>query len=326
MRWVRQALLGIGLAAVLVPVSMAATAQTVYPSKPIRLLIGFPPGGFTDLAGRMAAQGLSDALGVQVVVDNRPGANGSIAAMLTMRASPDGYTFYMASPGHVTNPILQSQTRYDPVKDFTPLSGFADIPNVLVVSPGLPARTMQEFLSLARTRTLPLTQATTGIGAPGHLIGELLQILTKVKFTHVPYKGSGLIMPDLATGRVDFTFSSSASALPHVNSGRIRALGVSGKKRAAAYPDVPTISEGGVPGFEAVGRYAVFGPAQMPHAVVDRLSREIERFVERPDVQAQLSKVGAEAVTGGAKELTAFVATDYDKWLRVIKTAKIASE
>lgn len=326
MRRVHQALVAIVFAAVLGHVSTFAAAQAAYPSKPIRLLVGFPPGGFTDLAGRMAAQNLSDSLGVQVVVDNRPGANGSIAAMLTMRASPDGYTFYMASPGHVTNPILQSQTRYDPIKDFTPLSGFADIPNILVVSPAMSARNVQEFLTLARTRSVPLTQATTGMGAPGHLIGELLQILTKVKFTHVPYKGSGLIMPDLATGRVDFTFSSAASAVPHVTAGRIRALGVSGKKRAAAYPDVPTISEGGVPGFEAVGRYALFGPAQMPQAVVDRLSGEIERLVQRPDIQAQLSKVGAEAVPGGAKDLAAFVVVDYEKWLKVIKTAKIVGD
>lgn len=326
MRSFRQLLVEILMASVLCCVSTMAMAQMAYPSKPIRLLVGFPPGGFTDIAGRMAAQGLSDALAVQVVVDNRPGANGSIAAMLTMRASPDGYTFYMASPGHVTNPILQSQTRYDPIKDFTPISGFADIPNILVVSPALPARNVQEFLALARTRSVPLTQATTGIGAPGHLIGEFLQIVTKVKFTHVPYKGSGLIMPDLATGRVDFTFSSAASALPHVTAGRIRALGVSGKKRAAAYPDVPTIVEAGVPGFEAVGRYALFGPAQMPPAVVDRLSSEIEAFVQRPDIQAQLSRVGADPVTGGAKELAAFVVVDNEKWRKVIKTAKIVGD
>ena len=303
-----------------------AVAQESFPSRPIRMLVGFPPGGFTDLAGRMLAQGLTDSLGVQVVVDNRPGANGSIAAMLTMRATPDGYTFYMASPGHVTNPILQSQTHYDPIKDFTPLSGFADIPNVLAVSPGLPANSVKEFLALARSRPVPLSQATTGVGSPGHLIGEFLQILTKVKFTHVPYKGSGPLMPDLATGRVDFSFPSAASALTHVRAGRIRVLGVSGKRRAAAYPDVPTISEAGVPGFEAVGRYAVFGPAQMPRAVVDKLSTEIARYVQRSDVQAKLSNVGAEAVEGGAQELATFVAGDYEKWLKVIKTAKIVGD
>jgi tripartite-type tricarboxylate transporter receptor subunit TctC len=314
------------IAAVFTQVSSLAVAQEVFPSKPIRMLVGFPPGGFTDLAARMIAQGLSDSLGVQVVVDNRPGANGSIAAMLTARASPDGYTFYMASPGHTTNPILQSQTRYDPIKDFTPISGFADIPNVLVVSLGLPAHSVQEFLALAKSRSVPLTQATTGIGAPGHLIGELLQIMAKVKFTHVPYKGSGPIMPDLATGRVDFTFSSAASALPHVRSARIRALGVSGSKRTAAYPEVPTISEAGVPGFEAVGRYALFGPAQMPKAVVDKLSMEITKYLQRSEVQVQLSKVGAEPVEGGAQELVSFVLADYKKWLKVIKTAKIAGE
>lgn len=306
--------------------SASALAQTVFPSKPIRMLVGFPPGGFTDLAGRMLAQGLTESLGVQVVVDNRPGANGSIAAMLTSRASPDGYTFYMASPGHITNPLLQSQTHYDPSKDFTPLCGFADIPNVLVVSPELPAHSVREFLALARSRSVPLSQATTGVGSPGHLIGELLQIMAKVKFTHVPYRGSGPIMPDLATGRIDFSFPSAASALPHVRAGRIRALGVSGRKRVAAYPDVPTISEAGVPGFEAVGRYAVFGPARMPKEIADKLSTEMARYVRRSDVRAQLSKVGAEAVEGGADELAAFVAADYAKWRKVIKTARIVHD
>ena len=314
------------IAAAFVQFSSTGMAQEAFPSKPIRMLVGFPPGGFTDLAGRMLAQGLSDSLGVQVVVDNRPGANGSIAAMLTMRATPDGYTFYMGSPGHVTNPILQSQTHYDPIKDFTPLSGFADIPNVLAVSPAVPAHTVEEFLALARSRPVPLSQATTGVGSPGHLIGEFLQILAKVKFNHVPYKGSGPLMPDLATGRVDFSFPSAASALPHVKAGRIRVLGVSGRKRAVAYPDVPTISEAGVPGFEAVGRYAVFGPAQMPQGIVGKLSTEIARYLQRPEVQDRLSKVGAEAVEGGAEELASFVAADYEKWLKVIKTAKIVGD
>lgn len=317
---------GAALFAFAMHVTGLAMAQQNYPTRPIRMLVGFVPGGFTDLAGRMAAQGLTDSLGVQVIVDNRPGANGSIAAMLTTRAAPDGYTFYMASPGHTTNPILQSQTKYHPVRDFTALSAFADIPNVLVVSPGLPAHNFQEFLALARSRSVPLNQATTGVGSPGHLIGEHLQILVKAKFTHVPYKGSGPVMPDLVSGRVDFSFPSSASAIAHVHSGRIRALGVTSRKRAAAYPDVPTIAEAGLPGFEATGRYALFGPAQMPKDIVARLSSEISRYVQRPDVLAQLSKLGAEGVGGGAHELANFVVTDHEKWLKVIKAAQIAGE
>lgn len=301
-------------------------AQSGFPTKPIRMLVGFVPGGFTDIAGRMLAQGLTEAFGVQVIVDNRAGANGAVAGQLTARAAPDGYTFYMASPGHTTNPILQSQTHYHPVKDFTALSGFADIPNVLVVHPGLGVTSVQEFLALARSRATPLTQATTGVGSPGHLIGELLQMLARVKFTHVPYKGSGPVMPDLASGRVDFSFPTAASALAHVQSGRVRALGVASPKRTKAYPDVPTIAEAGVPGFEVVGRYGVLGPARMPKTVVARLSAESVRFARRADTQARLIQVGAEPVASSAEEFAAFVVADYEKWLKVIKTANITGE
>jgi tripartite-type tricarboxylate transporter receptor subunit TctC len=291
--------------------------------KPLRIYIGFVPGGFTDIAGRIVAQELSEAFGVQVIADNRPGANGAIAAELTARAAADGYTFYMASPGHTTNVILQSKARYDPVKDFTPLTLFAEIPNVLVVNPSVPARSMKEFLALARTRKGQLTQASSGIGSPGHLTGELLQALTGVKFVHVPYKGSGAMISDLLGGQVDFSFPSTAAALPHVQRGRMRALGISSNRRSQAYPDVPTIAESGVAGFHVIGWYGVFGPARMPKDITAILSSELARIARKSEVRARLLTQGAEPVGNTADEFATFVAADYDKWLKVIRAANI---
>jgi len=303
-----------------------ALAQSGFPAKPMRIYVGFVPGGFTDIAGRIVAQELSEAFGVQVIADNRPGANGAIAAELTARAAPDGYTFYMASPGHTTNVILQSKVRYDPVKDFTPLSLVAEIPNVLVVNPSVPARNLKEFLNLARSRTASMTQASSGVGSPGHLTGELLQALTKVKFIHVPYKGSGAMISDLVGGQVDFSFPTTAAALPHVQRGRLRALGVSSAKRSQAYPDVPTIAEGGVPGFQVIGWYGVLGPARIPKEIVTALSNELVRLVRKPDVRSKLQNAGAEPVGSHPDEFTAFIAADYDKWSKVIRAANITIE
>jgi tripartite-type tricarboxylate transporter receptor subunit TctC len=292
----------------------------------MRIYIGFVPGGFTDLAGRIVAQELSEAFGVQVIADNRPGANGAIAADLTARAAPDGYTFYMASPGHTTNAILQSKVRYDPAKDFTPLSLVAEIPNVLVVNPSVPARSVKEFLALARSRKESMTQASSGVGSPGHLSGELLQAMTRVKFVHVPYKGSGALMSDLVGGQVDFSFPSTAAALPHVQRGRLRPLGVTSVKRSSAYPNVPPIAEAGVPGFQVIGWYGVLGPARMPKDIVATLSGELVRALRKPDVRTKLQNAGAEPVGSSAEEFTAFIAADFDKWSKVIRTANIKVE
>lgn len=305
--------------------SVQAIGQS-YPSKPIRMLVGFSPGGFTDIAGRLAGQGLTEAMGQQVIVENRPGSNGAIAAEAIARAPADGYTLYMASSGHATNPILQPQVKAHPVRDFTAISGFADIPNILVVHAGLPAQNLKEFLALARSRPTSLTQANVGVGSLGHLIGEFLQLLTKVRFTQVPYKSSATIMTELISGEVDFSFPSAASAMSTVQSGRIRALGVAGAKRSKAYPDVPTIAEAGVPGFEVLGWYGVFGPARLPRDVTAKLSAEMVRLAKRPDMQASLLKNGAEPIASTSEEFTEFVAADYEKWRKVIDAAKIKVE
>lgn len=320
----RPALVRIAACALAALPALAAAQSGAYPAKPVRVYVGFVPGGFTDIAGRLIAQGLSETFGVQFIVDNRPGANGGIAAELTARAPADGYTFYVASPGHSTNPILQPKTRYDPVRDFTPLSLFADIPNVLVVNPSVPARSLKEFLALAR-RT-QLTQASSGVGSPGHLVGELLQMETRVRFLHVPYKGSGAVMSDLVGGQVDFSFPSTAAALPHVRSGRLRALGVASARRSQAYPEVPTIAEAGVPGFQVMGWYGALGPARMPREVVATLSAELGKIARRSDVRSKLLAAGAEPVGSTAEEFSAFIGAEHEKWTRVIRAANIAVE
>lgn len=308
--------------------TMCATAgaQANFPVKPMRILIGFVPGGFTDIAGRMVAQGLGDALGQQVIAENRPGANGGVAAELTARAVPDGYTFYMASPGHTTNPMLQARTHYDPIKDFTPISLFADIPNVLVIHPSVPVKTLKELVALLKSRPAYLTLATTGVGAPGHLSGELMQMLTGTKLIHVPYKGSAPVMVDLIGGQVDLSFPSTASALPYVQQGRIRAIAVTSVKRSPAYPDVPTMVEAGLPDFVVSGGYGVIGPARMPKEIVARLSSEIIRLAKNPDIRARLLKLGAEAVGNTPEEFAALIVNDHVKWAKVIKAAGMKKE
>ena len=313
--------LGVGIGA-----QGVALAQSNFPAKPARLLIGFVPGGFTDIAGRMVAQGLTEALGQQVVAENRPGANGGIAAELTARAAPDGYTFYMASPGHTTNPILQSKTQYDPIKDFTPISQFADIPNVLVIHPSVPAKSVKELLALLRSKPGYLTLASSGIGAPGHLSGELMQMMTGTKLIHVPYKGSAAAIVDLLGGHVDVSFPTTAAALPYVQQGRLRVLGITSSKRSDAYPNVPTIAEAGVPGFEVQGWYGVLGPARLPKDVQARLSSEMVKLARNPDIRSRLQRQGAEPVGTSAEEFTTFINNDHAKWSKVIKAANIKTE
>lgn len=304
----------------------SAIAQTTFPAKPLRLLIGFVPGGFTDISGRMVAQGLTEALGQQVIAENRPGANGGLAAEQTARAAPDGYTFYMASSGHTTNPMLQARMHYDPIKDFTPLSQFADIPNVLVVHPSVPVQNLKQLVALLKSKPGYLTLGTTGVGAPGHLCGELMQMMTGAKLIHVPYKGSGAVIIDLLGGHVDISFPSTASALPYVQQGRLRALSVTSSRRSPAYPDVPTMVEAGLPGFEVQGWYGVLGPARMPKDITARLSNEIIKLAKSPDIRARLTKLGAEAVGSTHEEFTALIATDHAKWAKVIAAANLKKQ
>lgn len=312
-----------GLAFVLACAATSAWAQPSYPAKPVRILAGMAPGGFTDIAARIVAQKLADALAQPFVVDNRPGANGGIAAELTARATPDGYLLLMSHPGTTTNPHLQDKPPYHPLKDFTPISLVALIPNILVIHPSIPAKSVKELLALAKSRREPFTQATAGFAAPGHLSGELLQLMSGVRFQNVPYKGSGPALVDLVSGQVDLSFPTIASVSPYLKAGRLRALGVTSAKRATALPEVPTIAEAGVRGFEVVSWYGLLGPAGMPKNVTGRLSNEIAQLLQAPETRDRFVNQGAEPVGSTPEDFASFLAQDYEKWGKVIKAANL---
>ncbi len=308
--------------AVLAQLATAATAQTGYPAKPVRILVGFVPGGFTDTSARIVGQKLGEALGQQVTIENRPGANGLIAGDLTAKSAPDGYTLFMTSPGLTTNPILYTRLRHDPVKDFTAISQIAEIPNLLVVHPSVPAKTVGELFALARSRPATLTQSSAGTGSPGHLSGELLQLMMKVKFIHVPYKGAQSVI-DLIGGHVDLSFPSISSSIAFVKEGKLRALGVTSARRSPLLPDVPAIGEKEVPGYASVGWYGIVGPAGIPKPIVAALNTEIVRIIQNAEVRERLSREGAVPMSNTPEAFSAFIGDDHRKWAKVIKAANI---
>lgn len=310
------------IAALVALLSLPAIAQSAYPTKPIRILVGFVPGGFTDTSARIVGQKLAEAIGQQVIVENRPGANGLIAGDLTSRAAPDGYTIFMTSPGLTTNPSLYDKLKRDPVNDFTAISFVAAIPNLLVIHPSVPAKTLEELFALARSRPVALTQASAGTGSPGHLSGELLQLMMKVKFTHVPYKGAQAVV-DLIGGHVDLSFPSISSSIAFVRDGKLRALGVTSAERSPLLPDVPTIGEKAVPGYASTGWYGLVGPPAMPKNIVTMLNTEIVRLLQNADVRERMLREGAQPIVNTPEQFAAFLAEDQRKWAKVIKSANI---
>jgi tripartite-type tricarboxylate transporter receptor subunit TctC len=309
----------------LLPLAALAATQDSYPQKSITLLVGFPPGGSGDFVGRTIGQKLSEALRQPVVVENRGGANGLLAATAAAAASPNGYTLYITSMGLTTNPHLYSKNRLDPIKMFTAISLIANVPNVLVTGTNVPGKDLRELLEYARSRSNPMTVATVGQGAPGHLISELLQRTAKVKFEHVPYKGSGPALLDVIGQRVDMSFPSVIAAFPPINGGKLRGFAVTGAKPSSLLPEVPTFGEAGVPGISG-GWYALVGPANLPKAIVARLSHEIDIIMKIPDVRNQFAANGADPVGSSPAELTRFLAEDYKRWGDLIKSANIKAE
>jgi tripartite-type tricarboxylate transporter receptor subunit TctC len=318
------------------PLAMAAAtlarptrAQGRYPSKSVTLLVGFPPGGSTDFIGRLMAQKLTEALGQSVVVDNKGGANGLLAANAVAAAPADGYTLLLTSMGMTTNPYLYKKTPRDPVKDFTSIAMLASVPNVIVVNPSLPAKDLKELIALARARSAsaPLTLATTGNAAPGHLASEMLQRAAKVKFEFVAYKGSGPALTDIIAGHVNMSLPTVVAAAPHIQSGKLRAIAVTGTKRSAMLPDVPTIAQAGLKELSTgSGWYALIGPAGLPRDVVERLSAECQKIMANPEVNERFIANGADPMFMNHTEMTSFVARDYKHWGELIKAANIKSE
>jgi tripartite-type tricarboxylate transporter receptor subunit TctC len=312
------------LLAPLFALTIALPAAAEYPDKPIRIIVPFTPGGSTDILARMIGQKLTEAWGQQVIADNRPGANGVVAADLTAKANPDGHTLMFVAIGHAINPLLQKNLPYDADKAFTAVSLTAVLPQILAVKTSLKATNMRELIALAKAQ--PLNYATGGIGSSQHLATELLAFMAKIKMNHIPYKGGNQGLLDVVAGHVDMTMTTALTVLPHSKAGRVRALGVSMNKRLDVAPEVPTLAESGVPGYESVAWYGMVAPAGLPPAVLNKLSAETIKATKSNEMQTALTKQGAIPVGNTPKEFTAFIKSEQTKYAKVIKEAGIKAE
>jgi tripartite-type tricarboxylate transporter receptor subunit TctC len=298
-------------------------AQQDFPAKPMRIVVGVAAGGATDILARVLGSKLGENLHQQVIVDNRPGANHIIGGQLTQKSPPDGYTMQVIPEGWVINASMYTKLPFDPIRDFTPIASIGLVPNALVIHPSLPVRNVKQFIALARSRPGQMNYGTSSHGAPSHMSAELLKTLTRVEYTHVPYKGQALAVAALLGGEIEFAFPTIMASVGHVRSGKLIALGVTTAQRATALPEVPTIQEAGVPGYEVAGWYGVIGPGGMPPALIARLNREINAILNVPDTRNQLSKEGAEPHTGTPDEFAATMAKDIRKWQKVVTAAGI---
>ena len=290
-----------------------------YPHKPIRLIVPFPAGGATDILARVMGQKLGDSFRQQVVVDNRPGAGGTIGSRLAADSSADGYTLIMGTTStHAIGPSLYSKRPYDPLKDFTAITEVVTSPNVLLVSAVLPVNSVKELIDLAKSKPGQLNFGSSGIGTQFHLSGELLKLLAGINIVHVPYKGTALAYPDLFSGQIAILFDVPPVALPHIKSGRIRALGVSGSRRAEVLPDVPTIIEAGVSGYDADLWYGLWGPAELPRDKVKLLHGEVVKLLQNADAKRRFADMGADPVGSTPEAFTAFIKTEIAKWKKVV--------
>ena len=309
--------------AVLAPVAQAQS----YPTKPIRLIVPFPPGGGNDVIARVIAQKLGERLGQQVIVDNRAGANGIVGLQALMQSPPDGYTLAVGAAGPLAvNPSLYDKLPYDPLKDFSPITNMVNYPLLLVVHPSVPVKNTQDLINLAKAKPKQLYFASPGSGNSGHLAGELLNSMANVQTVHVPYKGQGPALSDLISGQVQMLYSSIPSVLPQVKSGQLNALAVGSAKRVPSLPDIPTISESGVPGYEAYSWVGMVAPAKTPKDIVNRLNREIVDILKQKDVSEKLNQQGALPVGDSPEQFGAYIKTEIEKWGAVVRAANIKAD
>lgn len=301
-----------------------AYAQADWPTRPIRFLVGVVPGGAADTLARAVGQRYSAAFNQQVIVDNRPGANQTIATDITAKAAPDGYTIVIVAAGHTISPALY-KLPYDVLKDFSEVGFIAAVPNVLVVNPGLKVNTAKDFIALARSKPGAFAYGSSGIGSASHLSTELFQLMTNLKLVHVPYKGQSLAMVDLISGQLQFGFPSVPASIQHIKSGKMIALGIASKERASALPDVPTLDQT-VPGYEVSGWYGILTAAKTPKPVVVKMNRELNRILQEPATREILSREGADPMPRTPEEFTKTIASDVVKWAKVVKAAGLKVE
>lgn len=308
------------LAALLAGPALAAD----FPTKPIRLVIGFAPGGGTDTTSRALSTKLTAALGQQVIVDNRPGHSGTIAADILSKATPDGHTLLLGTIALVINPILTKKMPFDTFRDLAPVTQAVDSTNILIVHPSVPAKSVKELIALAKSK--PVNGGSSGIGGTGHLAVELFNLQAGTKITHVPYKGGGPAMVDLLGGNIQLIFATAASSISHIKAGKARALAVTTAKRSALVPELPTVAEAGLPGYEANNWNGFFVPAKTPRPVIDRLNKEITAALTAPDVKAFLFKQGLDAAPGTPEQFASYMKAEYAKWTKVIQAAGLKAQ
>ena len=305
----------------LVAIATSASAQN-YPNKPIRLVVPFPPGGTTDILARQVGERLAATLGQPVVIDNRPGAAGNVGSEIVAKSAPDGYTLLLCTvSSHAINPGLYSKLPYDHIKDFAPIVLVARVPNVLEVTPSLPVNTVGDLIKLAKERPGQLNFASSGSGTSIHLSGELFKTMAGVDMVHVPYKGSAPALVDLVSGQVQLMFDNLPSSIAQIRGGKLRAIAVTSAQRAPALPDIPTIAESGLPGFEATSWFGVLAPAGTPAEIVKRLNAEIDKWLQSPEAKEKLLAQGAVAAGGSAEEFAAYIRAETEKWAKVIKAS-----
>ena len=308
-----------------VAIAAGALAQQ-YPNKPIRLLVGFAAGGPSDVAARVISQKLAEKWGQQVIVDIRPGAAGNIATELAAKAPPDGYTLLEPAFAHAVNPILYPKLPFDATRDFAPILLFASIANLLVVHPSLPVHSVKELIAFAKTRPDQLTFGSAGSGTASHFAGELLNTMGGVKITHIPYKGLAPAHTEVIGGQLSLMFDGLVTGLPAAKAGRLRALAVTTLKRWQGAPDIPTMSEAGLAGFEVNSWYGLLAPAGTPREIITRLNTEVARSLREPDARERLYSIGAEPMSGTPEQFAAYIQSEMTKWAKVVKAANIKAE
>jgi len=306
--------------------AIGAESAADYPAKPIRLVVPWPPGGGTDVFARVIGQKLSERVGYNVVVDNRPGAAGNIGAEMLAKSPPDGYTVMLATITLATNPSMYKSLSFNPLKDFDPITLVAGVPHVLVVSPSLAVNSVKDLVALAKAEPGKLNYASAGSGSPFHLAAELFKVLTGTTIVHVPYQGGGPAITAVIGGQVQLTFGNLVAVLPLVKGGKLKALGVTGAMRSAAAPEIPTIAEEGVRGYEFSSWFGFFAPAQTPKKTISKLNQEIVHILKTPEMKQRLTQDGADVVAGTPEEFSAYLASETKKWAQVIKQAGIRAD
>ncbi|WP_326544026.1 tripartite tricarboxylate transporter substrate binding protein [Pseudorhodoferax sp.] len=316
----------LGLATTLAALPLLATAQASYPDKPVRFLVPYPPGGGTDVIARIVQHKFATTLGQQVVIENRGGAGGSVGTEVVAKAPADGYTVLFTLSSHTINPAIFTRLNFDTVKDFEPVGLVASLPQILVTHPQFEANTVAEMTALAKAKPGSLSFASVGNGSPGHLAGEMQALRTGVKLTHIPYRGGGPAVTDVMGGQVPTLWVSIPAAAQFVKTGKLKALAVSTTKRSAAFPDVPTMVEAGIPDFEVDSWYAMFVPAKTPRAIIDKLNKTLNTVLADPEIREKLLAQGAEAVGGTPEKLGQAVAAEIPRWQKLAKDANIKAD